>query len=164
MQIVETPHVTAILYEKSPGMAYRLIYTDGRPHPSDLDTSFFGDSIGHWEGDSLVVDVVGLNDETWLGQSQLGDLKHTAIHSDKEHVIERWTRKGNTLTYEATVEDPVMFARPWVITSRHIQRATADDYIMPTMCEPKGKAHIVKPTENDQYKCVYWVPDKSDRK
>ena len=134
MQILQTPQVTAILYAKSPGMEYRIIFTDGRPHPDDLDTSFFGDSIGHWEKDTFVVDVVGLNDETWLGQSELGNMKHTAIHSEKEHVIERWTRKGNTLTYEATVEDPVMFTRPWVITPRHMQLASANDYIKPSIC------------------------------
>ena len=66
MQIVQTPEVIAILYEGAPYSLYRIIYTDGRPHPKDLDTTYMGDSIGHWEGDTLVVDVVGLSDETWL--------------------------------------------------------------------------------------------------
>lgn len=117
MQVVQTPQVTAFLYELQPGPVFRLIYTDGRAHPKpdDLDTSFLGDSIGHWEGDTLVVDTIGLNDETWLGGGFAGP-KYARIHSDQEHVIERWTRDGDTLTYEATVEDPVMLTKPWVIT------------------------------------------------
>jgi hypothetical protein len=165
MQIVQSPEAVAILYEGQPGMAYRLIYTDGRPHPKDLDTSYLGDSIGHWQKDTLVVDVSGLNDETWLGGGQLGFLKHTAIHSDQEHVVERWTRDGDVLTYEATVEDPVMFTRPWVVNPRHIRHATsADDYIMPEFCTAQDKDHIIKPTATDQYKCVYCLTDEPDKK
>jgi len=165
MQIVQTPEVVAILYEGQPGMTYRLIYTDGRPHPKDLDTSYLGDSIGHWEKDTLVVDVTALNDETWLGGGQLGFLKHTAIHSDQEHVVERWARNGDVLTYEATVEDPVMFTRPWVINPRHIRHATsADDYIMPAFCDAKDKDHLIKPTTSDQYKCVYCITEEPDKK
>jgi hypothetical protein len=161
-QIVQTPHVVAILFEASQGMNYRLIYTDGRKHPSDLDTSYLGDSVGHWEGDTLVVDVVGLNDETWLGGGQNAP-KYALIHSDKEHVIERYTRKGDELTYEATVEDPVMFTKPWVIIPRRIKHANADDQLLEPYCEPHDKSHIIKPTEEDHYLCNYCVPDKSKK-
>jgi hypothetical protein len=157
MEIVQNDQYVAILYEASPGPVYRVIYTDGRQHPQDLDTSYLGHSVGHWDGDTLVVDVAGLNDDTWLGQSQLGNLQHTAIHSDKEHVIERWTRKGDALTYEATVEDPVMFTRPWVINPRHTVIASPDDYIQPSMCVPNDRAHLVKPTETDKFECDYCV-------
>jgi hypothetical protein len=139
MQIVQTAAVTAILYEDGPGPIWRLIYTDGRPHPKDLDTTYWGHSIGHWEGNALVVDVVGLNDETWLGGGLPGDMKYTSIHSDQEHVIERWTRDGDTLTYEATVEDPVMFIKPWVITPRKIQLGSAGDEVFETPCFPDAK-------------------------
>src|SRR4029077_3676578 len=107
LQFVQTPKMVVVLYESNfIGQTYRIIYTDGRGHPKDLDSSFLGDSIGHWEGDTLVVDVTGLNDETWLGGAQ----GHTAtpafgkkfghqsvekfaiLHSNQEHVIERYTR------------------------------------------------------------------------
>lgn len=161
-QIVQTPNVVAIMLEASQGMNYRLIYMDGRTHPADLDTSYLGDSIGHWEGDTLVVDVAGLNDETWLGGGQNAP-KYALMHSDKEHVIERYTRKGDELTYEATVEDPVMFAKPWVIIPRHIRHAKADDYLLEPYCEPHDKEHIIKPSEADHYICNYCIPDKSKK-
>ena len=65
------PAGIAVMYENSPGPVYRVIYTDGRQHPKDLDTSYMGNSIGHWEGDTLVIDTVGLNDETWLGGAKI---------------------------------------------------------------------------------------------
>lgn len=157
MQIVQNDQFVAILYEADPGPFYRLIYTDGRQHPKDLDTSYFGDSIGHWDGDTLVVDVAGLNDETWLGGGQLGNNKHTSIHSDQEHVIERWTRKGDALTYEATVEDPVMFTRPWVLGPRHTVLASPSDYIQPSMCVPNDRAHLIEPTATDKFECDYCI-------
>jgi hypothetical protein len=160
MQIVQTPKVVAILYEADPGPYYRVIYMDGRQHPKDFDTSYMGHSVGHWEGDTLVVDVVGLNDETWLGGGFSG-VKYGMMHSDKEHVVERWTRKGNALTYEATVEDPVMFARPWVITPKHAQIAGDNDYIQPQMCVNNDKPHFIQPTEADHYQCN-WCQKSSD--
>ena len=129
MQIVQTPQLIALLYEGAPSSVYRIIYMDGRPHPKDFETSYMGDSIGHWEGDTLVVDVAGLNDDTWLGGSNHGRAKYTSIHSEKEHVIERWTRDGDVLTYQATVEDPVMFTKPWVLPARKVKMSNPGDYI-----------------------------------
>lgn len=171
LQIVQTPKLIVILYESNNiGQTYRIIYTDGRPHPKDLDSSYLGDSIGYWEGDTLVVDVTGLNDETWLGSAQ----GHTepggpgengghqiierfaVLHSDQEHVTERYTRRGNMLIYSATVEDPVMFTKPWVLTPRHMMLAGPDDRIFESTCVVKDKEHIVKPTEQDHF-----IPGKS---
>lgn len=143
MQIVQNSQVVAFLYEDRPGPYFRIVYMDGRPHPDDLDKSYVGHSVGHWEGDTLVVDVVGLSDETWLGSGTVGP-KLAMMHSDQLHVVERWTRTGDVLTWEATVEDPVMFTKPWVMTPRQTQIAAADDYIRPTMCVPLDKSHIVK--------------------
>ena len=78
---------------------FRVIPFNAR-HPDDLVPTYLGDSVGHWEGDTLVVDTVSLDDTTWLGGPG------ASLHSDKEHVIERWTRKGNQVTVETTVEDP----------------------------------------------------------
>lgn len=146
MQIVQNRDVVAFLYEDRPGPYFRIVYTDGRPHPKDLDPSYYGHSIGHWEGDTLVVDVVGLSDETWLGSGTVGP-KLAMMHSDKLHVVERWTRVGDVLNYEATAEDPVMFTKPWVMTPRQTQIAAPGDYIRPTMCLPLDKSHLVKEDE-----------------
>jgi hypothetical protein len=143
MQIVQNHDVVAFLYEDRPGPYFRIVYLDGRGHPEDLDKSYYGHSIGHWEGDTLVVDVVGLNDETWLGSGTVGP-KLAMMHSDQLHVIERWTRAGDTLTWEATVEDPVMFTKPWVMTPRQTQIGAPDDYIRPSMCLALDKSHLVK--------------------
>jgi hypothetical protein len=146
MQIVQNAQVLAFLYEDRPGPYFRIVYMDGRAHPKDLDPSYYGDSIGHWEGDTLVVDVVGLNDETWLGSGTVGP-KLAMMHSDRLHVVERWTRAGDVLNYEATAEDPVMFTKPWVMTPRQTQIAAPGDYIRPTMCLPLDKSHLVKEDE-----------------
>jgi hypothetical protein len=155
--VVSSMQAVAMLYEASPGPYYRLIYTDGRGHPKDLDTSYMGHSVGHWDGDTLVVDTVGLNDETWLGGG-----KFTTIHSDKEHVVERITRKGNTITYEATVEDPVMLTKPWVITPRKVQLSPPDPdkyYIQPEMCLNNDKPHLIRETATDKFVCGWCQPD-----
>jgi hypothetical protein len=167
MQVVQTPQAIAMIHggeSGGGGTTDRIIYMDGRSHPEDLESSYMGDSIGHWEGDTLVVDVTGLNDETWLGGSVNGNTKYTTIHSDKEHVIEHWTRKGDELTYEATVEDPVMFSRPWIMNPRRIRHAQAGqtDYLIsiPDNCErlKEEAPHIVQPTDKDQFSCIYCVP------
>jgi hypothetical protein len=168
LQFVQTPKMVVILYESNfIGQTYRIIYTDGRGHPKDLDSSFLGDSIGHWEGDTLVVDVIGLNDETWLGGAQ-GHTEpggpgepghqivetHALIHSDQEHVIERYTRHGDMLVYEATVEDPVAFTKPWVLTPRHFMLGVPpDDRIFESFCEARDKTHIIRPSEADEPQC-----------
>jgi hypothetical protein len=80
---------------------------DGRKHPADPNPTFLGDAIGHWEGDTLVVDTVGFNDRTWLDAAG-----HP--HGEKLHVIERYTRSdSNTLRVEATIEDPDFYTKPW---------------------------------------------------
>ncbi len=113
-QIVQKPEQTVILYETF--HSFRVIPTDGRKHPEDLDPSFMGDSVGHWEGDTLVVDVVGFNDKTWL--AGIG-----SIHSDALHVTERYTRTDfNTLLYEVTMEDPKVFTKLWKTRSTILLR------------------------------------------
>ena len=89
--------------------AIRYIHTDGAPHP-DYGDRWMGDSRGRWEGETLVVDVTDFNDETWFDAA--GN-----FHSDALHVIERYTRTGpDTMTYEATIEDPKVFTRPWTMS------------------------------------------------
>ena len=89
--------------------AYRVIPLDGRPHIDPKIKLWEGDSIGKWEGDTLVIDVTNMNGRTWLDQS-------ANLHSDAIHVVERITPiDSNNLLYEATVEDPKAYTRPWKI-------------------------------------------------
>jgi hypothetical protein len=163
MQIVQNSQALAFLYEDRPGPYFRIVYLDGRPHPADLDKSYFGHSIGHWEGDTLVVDVVGLNDETWLGSGRVGP-KMAMMHSDQLHVVERWSREGDVVTYEATVYDPVMFTKPWIMTPRQTQLAAPDDYIRPTMCVPYDKGHVMKGDDTPYSEVATPSSDKSPDK
>ena len=104
-QIVQLPAQVILLYEVH--HAFRIIPTDGRPHPDDVEPSFLGDSVAHWEGGTLVVDVTSFNLKTWL--SGVG-----TIHSEKLHVTERYTRDTyDTIRYEVTLEDPDVFTKPW---------------------------------------------------
>jgi hypothetical protein len=104
LQIVQKPDLVVILYEAYP--MFRVIPTDGRPHPDDLDPTYMGNSVGHWEGDTLVVDVTGFNDKTVLA-----DKYH---HTTALHVVERYRRASyDTISYVATVEDSNVFAAPW---------------------------------------------------
>ncbi len=159
--LIHTPDALAILYEARPGPYWRVIYTDGRPHPEEPDTSYFGHSIGHWEGDTLVVDTVALNDETWLAGEQEGTVKFTTIHSDQMHVIERIGRKGDMLTYEVTVEDPVMFTRPWVKEPRTMRVNRTGDYIQPQMCVDITSEHMIRPTPEDPDLKCGWCASES---
>jgi hypothetical protein len=102
-QIVQTPNLVVILYEA--GEYFRVIPTDGRPHPKDLDPTWMGNSVGHWDGDTFVVDVIGVNDKV-----SVGEYRHTTAY----HVVERFQRVSyNTLKYSATIDDPNVFAAPW---------------------------------------------------
>src|SRR5262249_5421133 len=105
-EIVASSHHLAILYGY-PG-TFRTIPTDGGAHPPDPAPTWRGDSIGHWEGDTLVVDTVGFNDKPEINGYR---------HSETLHMVERFRRSDyNTLQYEATLEDPNVFVRPWTVT------------------------------------------------
>jgi hypothetical protein len=113
LKIVQTDGEVIILYETF--HAFRIIPTDGRGHPDDLDPSYMGDSVGHWDGDTLVVDVVGFNDKTWIGAGG------ATLHSDALHVVERYRRVDyDTITYDVTIEDPKVFTRPFSLPSSYL--------------------------------------------
>jgi hypothetical protein len=102
------------------GHSVRTIHTNGTLHPEETDQEFWlGDSRGHWEGDTLVVDVRDFTEETWLDRA--GNFHSTALH-----VVERWKLlDANTLEYSATLEDPNVYSRPWtinVILHRHREK------------------------------------------
>jgi hypothetical protein len=104
-QIIQQPDKVNILYEYNHSL--RHIYMNGNPHPDGPINWWMGDSRGSWDGDTLVVDVVHFTDQTWFDRA--GN-----FHSDALHVVERYTPTGpNHMLYEATVEDPAVFTRPW---------------------------------------------------
>jgi hypothetical protein len=105
-QIYQQPDRVIFVFEGG-AHVWRVIYTDGRPHPKDPNPTFLGDSVGRWERDTLVVDVIGFNNETWLDQDG-----HP--HTDALHVVERYTRVNEmTLHYEATIDDPKAYTKTW---------------------------------------------------
>ncbi len=127
MQIVEKPGLVVMLYEAY--HLFRVIPTDGRPHPADLDPTWMGNSVGRWEGDTLVVDVTGFNDKT-----EIAGYRHTT----DLHVVERYRRpKFDTIEYEATVEDPNVFAGPWKYAGPLVLHPEWD--IQEYVCEENNK-------------------------
>jgi hypothetical protein len=92
---------------------YRVVPTDNRKRDPkrELETTFYGYTVGRWEGDTLVLDSASFVDTTWLARGGF-------FHSDQMHVVEKFTRKGNQILYEVTVEDPEVLVEPWVITPR----------------------------------------------
>lgn len=107
-KIVQTPKEIVVLYEYM--NTFRMIPLNAK-HPDDLLASYMGDSVGHWEGDTLVVDVTGFNDKTWLAGTG-------TFHSEALHVTERYTRVDrDRIDYEVTMDDTKVFTKPWTLTS-----------------------------------------------
>jgi hypothetical protein len=105
LKIVQTPREIVILHEYTG--VFRTIPLNTK-HPDDLEPSYLGDSVGHWEGDTLVVDTIGFNDKTWL-------VGAGTFHTEALHVTERFTRVDkDQINYEAVMEDPNVMTKPWV--------------------------------------------------
>lgn len=107
-QFVEFPELERMYIFPTGGPRHhRVIYMDGRPHPEDLKPTYHGHSIGHWEGDTLVVDTVGYNEKMWI--DEVG-----TPHTNQLHVVERFSRPDyDTLKYEITVDDPGAYTDTW---------------------------------------------------
>jgi len=139
-QIVQTPNAVVLLYEQTfannPGSTFRLVTTTNRRHNENADVSDMGDSVGHWEGDTLVIDVIDLDPSTWLRDG-------VYPHSDALHVIERLTRKGDTLQYTVVVDDPKMMTKPWTMNSLTLILGGPHDQIPPDVpCTEDDIQHI----------------------
>ena len=108
-EIVDAPELKNIFLLNIAGPhSWRVVYMDGRPHPRDLRPTYFGHSIGKWEGDTLVVDSVGFNEKQWLAGSY--------PHTEQLHLTERISRPNlRTLVYEATIDDPGAYTKPWTV-------------------------------------------------
>src|SRR3954468_9336545 len=135
-QIVQTPGQVVFLYGAN--NLFRVIPTEGRPHRADADPSYMGAAIGRIEGDTLVGDVANFNDDTWLGSDGY-------FHSEKMHVVERLTRKGDVITYTATVDDPLVLAKPWTTTPGDLKLSAsqADALLEGPPCVEHDAPHIV---------------------
>ena len=121
-QIIQGPRQVVMAWDYL--NAFRIIPTDGRPHIPPSIKLFQGDSVGRWEGNTLVVDTTNQNDRTWLDTA--GN-----IHSDEIHVVERFTlATPNTIRYEATIEDPQAYTGPWKVaeTFRRIAKPDYEQY------------------------------------
>jgi hypothetical protein len=101
---------------------YRVIPTDDRKHDPKqaIESTYFGYTVGRWEGDTLVLDSISFVDTTWLARGGF-------FHSDQMHVIEKLTRKGNKILYEVRVDDPEVLAEPWTMTPRTLTLSTFPD-------------------------------------
>jgi hypothetical protein len=132
-QIYQFPDRVIFLYEGGAHM-WRIVYTDGRPHTKDPNPTYLGEAVGHWEKDTLVVDVIGFNERTWLDQDG-----HP--HSDKLHVIERYTRLDElTMRYEFTIDDPGAYEKPW-----------SNSYLIPWVPDVELMEYVCQENNQDLY-------------
>jgi hypothetical protein len=128
-QIFQTRDHVAMTFEWS--QIFRLIYTNGAKPPVGID-SWMGDSRGHWEGDTLVVDVTHQNDRTWFDMA--GD-----FHSDAVSLVERYTLADrDTIRYDVTVQDPKVFTRPWRISTA-FDRQKDMDRVLEYQCQAEAE-------------------------
>jgi hypothetical protein len=135
-----------------------MVPTDGRPHPPDPDTSFNGDSVGRWEGDTLVVDTVAIDTRMRnISVGRTGDA-NAWLHSEKEHVIERFSRPSkNYLMYQLTVEDPEVLVKPFV-SAPHVWTLAQDpndvwtEYICTSNEEPEFYKKLDQKTKEEYEK------------
>jgi hypothetical protein len=132
-EIAQTPKQIAMIYEFA--HALRNIPLDGSPHPDGLPDTWMGDSRGHWDGDTLVVDVQNFNDQTWFDRA--GN-----FHSDALHVIERYAQSGpDHILYEASIEDPKVFTKQWKMS-------------MPLYRRIEKNARLL------EYECVFYLQEE----
>lgn len=131
-QIVQTPSLVAILFEYQ--RTYRMVYLDGRSAPADIHDypEWMGFSTGQWEGETLVVQTVAINDRTWLDTAG-----HE--HSDQLRLTERFKKVDtDSIEWAVTFDDPVFFTHPWTVT-RPLRRQKPPDRIMSYSCEENNK-------------------------
>ncbi len=135
-KIIQTPTVIAVLYEES--NTYRQIYTDGRQLPVDRQPTWMGYSVGRWEGDTLVVDATGFNDQGWLdamGHPQSGDLR----------IRERFHRRDfGHMDLELTIDDSRTYTRPFTVKAT--EALIPDSDVLEYVCteNEKDRAHLGK--------------------
>jgi hypothetical protein len=129
IEIVQEPKKVVILFEGF--SSFTVIPVDGRGHPSKLEPTWMGNSVGHWEGDTLVVDSIGFNEKT-----RLDTIGHP--HSDQLHVVEKFTRTDyDHIAFEITVEDPKAYTKPF--TNKRTFKLHPEWELMEYSCEENNK-------------------------
>jgi hypothetical protein len=135
-EIFQLPERIVFVYEGG-AHVWRNIWLDGRQQPKDPNPTYLGYSTGKWEGETLVVDTIGLNDRTWLDAAGHG-------HGEKLRVVERFTRTdSNTLRVEATIEDPDYYTKPWTVVT--FATWYANQEVMEYICQENNRdlKHLV---------------------
>jgi len=133
-KIVQTAKEVVFLYDDGNGAFFRIVPIDGRGHRPPWPT-YLGDAIGKWEGDTLVVETVSMNDDTWLADNG-------AFHTKDLRVVERLRRTGDKLEYQATSYDSAVLAEPWEGRVRNLQ-ITDQELDEPVRCEDRDLSHMV---------------------
>ena len=156
-QILQIPGFVVMLYEWN--HLYRYIPLDGRPHVNQDVRFGMGDSRGHWEGNTLVVDVTNFTDNTWpVGHGAPPEgapasaltTGHGVFHSGDLHVVERFTLvDADTIRYEATIEDPEIFTKPWTIAFNGLRRAPEDHMLFEYACHEGNGRNLSLMTGTD---------------
>ena len=130
VEFVQTPNRFVILFESN--NVFHVVATDGRPHPKNLEPSWMGNSVGRYEGDTLVIDTIGFNGKTWLDTAE-------HVSSDALHVVERIRFiDRDRLEYEITFDDPKIYAKPFKNT-RVFVRMRPGDELMEWWCMENNK-------------------------
>jgi hypothetical protein len=142
-ELVQAPGRIYMLFQSLQNPLPRYIYTDGQGHPDGYPVTAMGHSIGRWDGDTLVVDTVAIDEVTWLDDAG-------TPHSDALHVVERLRRVDHeTLEIEFRFEDPKAFTKPW--TAKKVYKLTPDwQYIPGFTCEDRFKTDFANKTLRDK--------------
>lgn len=132
-QMIQTADRVIFIFEGD-NYPWRIVPTDGRSHPKNLKPTWMGDAVGHYEGDTLVVDVVGFNGKAWLDQAG-------HAQTDRAHVVERYTRADSrTLKYEVTIDDPGAYSKPWTASNTVSWRPGME--LMEYVCDENEKSSV----------------------
>ena len=140
-KIVQTAGEIIFLYDDVSGNFFRIIPTDGRPHRTDVEQSYLGDAIGWWEGDTLVVETVNFNEDSWLTDDG-------SFHTSDLKVLERLSLQDDVLIWQATAIDPAVLAEPWVMRPRKAAR-TESEIVEAPLCLERDLDHIVDGSHHD---------------
>jgi hypothetical protein len=132
-ELLEVPELERVfIFDIGGPHTYREIFMDGRDHPEDVAPSYYGHSVGRWEGDTLIIDSVGYNERFWMDRGR-------SPHTEDLHMIERLTRADmNSMTYEITIDDPNVYTEPW--TGELGMRWMADRELFEYICQDNNFA------------------------
>jgi hypothetical protein len=133
VEFVDMPETKRVfIFDVGGPHTFRTIYMDGRPHPKDLEPSYYGHAVGRWEGETLVVDSVGFNTKFWMD-------REGTPHTEQLHLVERFTRTDfNSLKYEATVDDPGAYTAVW--TGGFIMRWSPGTEMWEYICQDNNRS------------------------